>query len=643
MDTTAPVTAPSPPPTGAPDSPAPAQGEPRAGAATLLAALGIVYGDLGTSPLYTYQAIVGTVGGHPSATDAIGLLSLVVWALIITISIKYCVFVMRADNHGEGGILALMSLVTSRIGRRAFVLTLMGLFGAALLYGDGVITPAISVLSAIEGINVATDVLKPYVLPAALLVLLALFTAQIRGTASIGRIFGPIMFLWFVTIAVLGCYAAVQQPRVLLALNPLSALGFLASHGLHSFIVLGGVFLALTGGEALYADMGGIGRSPIRIGWYAVVLPALVLCYAGQTALLIGNPALDGNPFFQLAPHWAIIPLVALATLATIIASQAIITGAFSMTRQAMQLGWFPGMTIRQTSGREYGQIYVGAVNWAMMVCTIGIAYAFGSSDKLSGAYGTAVSTTMLLTTALLFFAMRDVWRWPMVWAVLAAGLLIIVDLAFFGANLLKLLDGGWVPLVLAAVVMTIMLTWRHGTDALRRSFSEREESTAAFLARIKAAGLPRVPGTAVFLSRTTQAIPPVMVRHVAQMKALQEVVISLTVVFESIPRIPEAERTAVDHVADGFWHVVVRFGFVEIPSLPLAMEHAKMQGCPLKSSDITYFAARDEVVRNERVPRMIGWQRILFAFMFRNAIRTPDRFDLAAENFLEISRQVAL
>ncbi len=325
--------------------------------ATTLAALGIVYGDLGTSPLYTYQTIVGTVGGHPGAAEAIGLLSLVVWALIVIVSVKYCTFVMRADYHGEGGIMALMSLVTAPGRRRTLSLTLMGLFGAALLYGDGVITPAISVLSALEGINVVTDVFKPYVMPAALVVLVALFAAQVRGTATIGRVFGPVMLVWFVTIGILGAASAIHEPRVLLALNPLAAAGFLARHGLHSFVVLGGVFLAVTGGEALYADMGGIGRGPIRFGWYALVLPSLLLCYAGQTALLIENPTLEGNPFFQLAPHWAIVPLVALATVATIIASQTIITGAFSLTRQAMQLGWLPGQNIRQTSDREYGQI----------------------------------------------------------------------------------------------------------------------------------------------------------------------------------------------------------------------------------------------------------------------------------------------
>jgi KUP system potassium uptake protein len=329
-------------------------------AAGALAALGIVYGDLGTSPLYTYQAIVGSVGGHPSAEDALGLLSLVVWALIVTVSIKYCVFVMRADNHGEGGILALMALVTRGSGRATGALVVAGLFGAALIYGDGIITPAISVLSALEGVNVATDVLKPYVVPAALVVLLALFGAQMKGTASIGRVFGPIMLLWFVTIAVLGLSGIVRRPDVIVAIDPLHAIRFILAHGWHSFVVLGGVFLAITGGEALYADMGHFGRSPIRSSWYTVVLPALLLCYAGQTALLLENPGLEGNPFFKLAPAWAVVPLVVLATLATVIASQAIITGAFSLTRQAMQLGWFPGLNIRQTSGKEYGHLRPG-------------------------------------------------------------------------------------------------------------------------------------------------------------------------------------------------------------------------------------------------------------------------------------------
>ena len=618
--------------------------EGRVTAATALAALGIVYGDLGTSPLYTFQTIVGTVGGHPSAAEALGLLSLVVWALIITISVKYCVFVMRADNHGEGGILALMALVTGRAaGRSAGALIAMGLFGAALIYGDGIITPAISVLSALEGINVATTAFKPYVLPAALVILLALFAAQTRGTASIGRVFGPVMVVWFVVIGLFGLLGVVRHPGVVAALNPWHAVRFLVAHGLHSFIVLGGVFLAITGGEALYADMGHIGRNPIRSSWYGMVLPALLLSYAGQTALLIENPALDGNPFFKLAPGWAVIPLVVLATLATIIASQAIITGVFSLTRQAMQLGWFPGLNIRQTSDEEYGQIYVPFMNWAMMICTLALTYGFGSSDRLAAAYGTAVSTTMWLTTALLYNAMREVWRWPAAVALLVAGVFLVIDLAFFAANLLKLPEGGWVPLVLGAFIFAVMTTWHRGMEAVKRKVREDEESPEAFLARLKGGSIPRVPGTVVFLSRSGTAIPPVMVRHVAQMKALQEIVVSLTVRFEEVPRVPVANRAEIEHVADNFWHVTVRFGFIEVPNVATALACAKEQGCPLNLDDAIYFAAHDEVVRSKTHPRLAGWRRMLFSFMYRNAVRAPDRFDLPADKFLEIGRQVAL
>jgi KUP system potassium uptake protein len=612
-------------------------------AAAALAALGIVYGDLGTSPLYTYQTIVGSVGGHPTAEDALGLLSLVVWSLIITVSIKYCVFVMRADNHGEGGILALMALVTGRTGRSAGALVVAGLFGAALIYGDGIITPAISVLSALEGINVVTDVFKPYVVPAALVVLLLLFGAQMKGTASIGRVFGPVMLLWFVVIAILGLSGVLRRPEVLLAIDPRHAARFVVAHGLHTFVVLGGVFLALTGGEALYADMGHFGRRPIRSSWYGVVLPALLLCYAGQTALLVENPGLEGNPFFQLAPHWAVVPLVVLATFATIIASQAIITGAFSLTRQAMQLGWFPGLNIRQTSDQEYGQIYVPVVNWTMMVCTLFLTFSFGSSDALAGAYGTAVSTTMLLTTALLFNAMRDIWRWPTVVTLLVSGVFLLIDLAFFGANLLKIREGGWIPLLLGVLIFLVMTTWRRGIDAIGRSQTQKPETIGEFLGQMKQGMIARVPGTAVFFSRSESVIPPVMVRHVAQMKALQETVISLTVRFEEYPRVPLDKRAEIEQIADGFWHVTVRFGFVERPNVTEALACAKEKGCPLNLDDAVYFASHDDVVRKADPPRLPPWRRMLFAVMFRNAVRTPDRFDLPADRFLEVGRQIAL
>jgi KUP system potassium uptake protein len=608
-----------------------------------LAALGIVYGDLGTSPLYTYQAIVGTVGGHPSPQDALGLLSLVVWSLIITVSIKYCIFVMRADNHGEGGILALMALVTSKAGHAGGALVVAGLFGAALIYGDGVITPAISVLSALEGINVVTETFKPYVVPAALVVLLALFGAQATGTARIGRVFGPIMLLWFVVIAVLGLSGLVRRPEVLLAIDPRHAIRIVLAYGWHTFVVLGGVFLAITGGEALYADMGHFGRKPIRSSWYCLVLPALLLCYAGQTALLLQDPGLDGNPFFKLAPTWAVVPLVVLATLATIIASQAIITGAFSLTRQAMQLGWFPGLNIRQTSDEEYGQIYVPVVNWTMMVGTLFLTYSFGSSDRLAGAYGTAVSTTMLLTTALLFSAMRDVWRWPIAVGVLVSGLFLLLDLAFFGANLLKIREGGWIPLLLGVLVFLLMTTWHRGIEAIRRSMAQQPEAAGIFLATLNSGKVARVPGTAVFFSRSDTAIPAVLVRHVAQIKALQETVISLTVRFESYPRVPLSERAEVEKVGDGIWHVTVRFGFIEMPNVVAALACAQEKGCILNLDDAVYFASRDDVVRSASPPRLAPWRRMLFAVMYRNAVRTPDRFDLPADKFLEVGRQIAL
>jgi KUP system potassium uptake protein len=619
---------------------------PRTTFSTALAAVGIVFGDLGTSPLYTYQTIVSSVGGHAPVPVVMGLLSLVVWALIITVSLKYCLFVMRADNHGEGGILALMALVTSRTARGrwgAGTLVVMGLFGAALIYGDGIITPAISVLSALEGLNILTDAFKPYTVPVALVVLLGLFGAQTRGTASIGRVFGPVMLLWFVTIAALGLSGVVRRPEVIFAIDPRHAIGFLAHHGMHSFVVLGGVFLAITGAEALYADMGHLGRNPIRSSWYFIVLPALLLSYAGQTALLIEDPMLDGNPFFRLAPGWAIVPLVALATLATIIASQAIITGAFSLTRQAMQLGWFPGVYIHQTSTDEYGQIYVPFVNWAMMLGTVALTYGFGSSARLAGAYGTAVSTTMLLTTALLYNAMRNIWRWPILVALVVSGIFLLIDGAFFAANLLKLPEGGWIPLLFGLVVFTVMTTWHRGTHAVAAKLAEGAENPDAFFAELKSGRIARVPGTAVFLTRTGRRIPTVLLNHVAQIKALQETVATLTVVFVETPRVAEPSRAEVQQMADGLWHVVVRFGFIEVPNLVTALMRAKELGCPVRLDDAVYFAASDEVVPSQNHPLIWSWQRMLFAFMYRNAVRASDRFDLPAERFLEIGRQVRL
>src|SRR6476660_6215926 len=506
--------------------------------AAALTAMGIVYGDLGTSPLYTLQAVAQTFDGGLSPSAALGSLSLIFWLLIITVSIKYCLFVMRADNHGEGGILALMLLTRASWHGRGRALVSMGLFGAALIYGDGIITPAISVLSALEGLNQATDVFKPHVMPIAVLVLLALFTVQSRGTGRIGKAFGPVMLVWFVTIAVLGLGGILHRPGVLAAVNPAHALGFLLQNPRIGFLVLGAAFLAITGAEALYADMGHIGRNPIRTVWFCVVLPALLLNYAGQTSLYLDDPALAGNPFFRLVPDWAIYPMVLLATLATIIASQAIITGTFSMTRQAMQLGWFPGVRIRQTSDQEYGQIYVPFVNWTMMALTIALTIGFASSDRLAGAYGTAVSTTMLLTPALLYRVMRDRWHWPVYPAGAVTVVLLAVDLAFFSANLLKISEGGWIPLTFGALVFVIMTAWHYGVEAVHRRNAARSQQPGKFFEYLRSENVVRVPGTAVFLSRLGKSIPPVIVNYVKQVRSLQATVIALTVSFEDVPRI---------------------------------------------------------------------------------------------------------
>jgi KUP system potassium uptake protein len=608
-----------------------------------LAALGIVYGDLGTSPLYTMQTVIGDAGGHVDPKLALGVLSLIFWTLIITISVKYCVFVMRADNHGEGGILALMSLIGRNNTERGRILVICGLFGAALIYGDGIITPAISVLSALEGVDIATAALKPYIMPLAVIILLALFASQQFGTARIGKLFGPVMLAWFTVIGVLGVGGILRHPAVLAAASPTYAVGLLATHGFASFLVLGGVFLAVTGGEALYADMGHIGRNPIRSSWFLIVLPALLLNYAGQTALLFGKIKLGDNPFFLLVPGWALYPLVGLSVVATIIASQAIITGSFSLTRQAMQLGWFPGVHIRQTSDTEYGQIYVPFVNWTMMAFTLLLTIVFRSSDRLAGAYGTAVSTTMLLTTALLYTTMRERWNWGRSPALLVSGIFLVVDLAFFAANLLKIASCGWIPLLFGAVVFTIMVTWRRGVDVVRTQLARLTETQEMFLNSLGAGKIPRVAGTAVFLSRSPSPVPPLMARHVNQFGVLPETAIGLTIDFSERPRVAPDERMEIAQVAEGIWHITVRFGFVEVPNLPMVLVDAKRHGCPIDLDGALYFGARDDVVRAETKGGLVAWRRMLFGFMYRNAVHTVDRFNLPPEQFVEVGRQVAV
>jgi KUP system potassium uptake protein len=609
-----------------------------------LTALGIVYGDLGTSPLYTLQTVVQATGGRFTPAVALGVLSLIFWTLIVTISVKYCLFVMRADNHGEGGIMALMSLVGANSYRGAAVLlTAMGLLGTALIYGDGVITPAISVLSALEGVNTVTTALTPLVLPATIVILLALFSAQRFGTEYIGRAFGPVMLLWFIAIAALGLAGIARHPQVLTAVDPRYGYAFLYSHGSVGLLVLGGVFLCITGGEALYADMGHIGKGPIRWSWYCVVLPALLLSYAGQTGLLLNTGVMTGNPFFQLAPRWAVYPLVVLATVATIIASQSIITGSFSMTRQAMQLGWLPGFDIRQTSDKVYGQIYVPVVNWLMMLATVAITIGFKSSTRLAGAYGTAVSTTMLLTTCLLFVAMRRVWRWPLIVTLLVGGLFVCVDLSFFGANLLKIADGGWLPLAIGAVIFVIMLTWRSGVEAVRECLTQTACDPAPFLADLAAGKVVRVPGTAVFLTRTIQSFPRLIIDHVQHMGALHECVLAVAVVFDEVPRVTTEQRCRLEQLGPRIWRVVMRFGFVEIPDLCAALRAIPPPDPAFDIEHAMYFGARDLVVRRAG-SRQLSYGRLpVFAFLYRNAVKMVDRFNLPAANVLEIARLIPI
>jgi KUP system potassium uptake protein len=607
-------------------------------------ALGVVFGDLGTSPLYTLQTVVQAEGGQFTPQSALGVLSLVFWTLIVTISIKYCLFVLRADNRGEGGILALMSL----IGANGFtpglrILTGMGLLGAALIYGDGVITPAISVLSALEGVNVLTDTFKPYVMPMAVVVLLCLFSAQRFGTEKIGRAFGPVMLLWFLVIAVLGVASILKHPQVVAAVDPRYAIRFMAGSGRSGFLVLGGVFLCITGGEALYADMGHFGRGPIRRCWYGIVLPSLLLSYAGQTAFLLDKGIVAGNPFFQIAPTWSIYPLVVLATVATIIASQAIITGSFSMTRQAMQLGWLPGVAIRQTSDRIYGQIYIPAVNWLLMVATTATTVAFERSDRLAGAYGTAVSTTMLLTTFLLYRAMRDLWKWPRAAAMAVVGIFIVVDSSFFLANLLKIAEGGWLPLTFAAILFVVMTTWRSGIDAIRATLIQAPNAADRFLSDLKAGRIPRVEGTTVFLTRSAQKISRVIMDHAHFVGVLPRNAIALSVVFENTPRIVGPTCTVVDNVGEGLWHVVARFGFLEIPDLRRALARTHGFGADLDFDNAMFLGTRDLVVSKRENANLGGWRLALFAFLYRNSVKIVDRFNLEPANVIEIARQIEI
>jgi KUP system potassium uptake protein len=605
-----------------------------------LAALGVVYGDIGTSPLYTFKTAIAWAGGEATPTAALGMLSLIVWTLIITTSIKYVAIVMRADNDGEGGILALMSLIGIKHGERAGVIAI-GILGAALLYGDGAITPAISVLSALEGIKTPVPAFAPYVLPLSVFVLIGLFCLQPQGTGRIGRLFGPIMTLWFVTIGVLGLLGIVRQPGVLLALDPRYGLDYLFGNGLTGFLVLGGVFLCATGAEALYADMGHFGPHSIRLAWYGLVLPSLLLNYAGQTAVVAhGGLAEDVNPFFVLCPAALQVPLVALATAATIIASQSIISGTFSMTRQAIQLGLCPRLNITQTSSEGYGQIYVGFVNWALMVLTLGLAVTFRSSDNLASAFGIAVALTMLLTSMLMLLAMREVWRWSLSLSVSVAGLFITVDLSFVAANMMKIIEGGWVPLVVAAALFFAMSTWRQGRLALTRKLERDTLPLKDFITQMH--GKARVPGTAVYLTSRVDVVPVPLLHNLKHNKVLHERIVLLHVVTRHVPRVPPDRRLDVVHLGDNFHSVVAYYGFMQNPNVPRALARCSTQGLDFDMMATSFFLGRVTIVP-ERKSRLGVIRSKVFEAMHRNALPATEFFRIPPNRVVELGGQVEM
>jgi KUP system potassium uptake protein len=607
-----------------------------------LAALGVVFGDIGTSPLYTLKTVLALTGEKPDAAVTLGVLSLVIWTLIVVTTVKYVAVAMRINNDGEGGILALMALLGVKREQRPTIVA-VGLFGAALIYGDGAITPAISVLSALEGLTITTPQVQPYIVPAAVVILVALFAIQPQGTARIGRAFGPVMTVWFLTIAALGVYGILKHPGVLAAINPLYGLRYLFTGGSGAFLVLGGVFLCVTGAEALYADMGHFGARPIRLAWSALVFPSLVLNYAGQAALVLNGEPTSDNIFYRLCPSALLIPLVVLATVATIIASQSIITGAFSMTRQAIQLGWLPRLQITQTSAEGYGQIYVGIVNWLLMIVTVGLTIGFRKSDNLAAAYGIAVSATMLMTSALLFIAMREVWQWSLLTAGAVAGTFLTVDTAFFAANLTKVAEGGYVPLLLAGCVYFIMVMWHVGAVAVAKRLRERVMPIKKFMANVEQDHIPRVPGTAVFLTRAPKDAPPVLVWHLKHNRSLHEHLFILTVIIQPIPWIRNAERLAVEEIAPDLWRLSARYGFMERPDIPALLKQAHARGCTADLSDVTYYVGHETVVHREDGKALPRWIEALFALMQRNSVHVSDFFRIPPDNVVEIGRQISI
>jgi len=608
--------------------------------------MGVVYGDIGTSPLYTMRAIFDPdIGLQLSPTNLLGIVSLIFWSLVFVVSLKYVTLILRANNHGEGGIMALLALASNSVGgneRLRNILLGMGVFGAALFYGDAIITPAISVLGAVEGLEVAAPVLKLYVVPLSMSVLAALFLVQRLGTAGIGRVFGPIMVLWFVVLALIGLVNIIRAPAIIAALNPVAAIEFCLHHRWIAFVALGGVVLALTGAEALYADMGHLGAKPIRVAWFGLVFPALVLNYMGQGALLLANPQALDNPFYLLFPAWALYPMIALSTAAAIIASQAVISGAYSMTKEAIQLGFLPRMRIIYTSAREMGQIYIAYINWLVFAAVIAAVLGFGSSSALGAAYGIAVTGTMLITTCLTFFVVRSGWHYSLLLSVFATAFFFVIDITFFSSNLLKIVQGGWFPLVIAGIIFTVMMTWKRGRAILFEHSRDNAMPLASFLESLLEHPLTRVEGTAIFLSADPQGVPHALLHNLAHNKILHERVVFLTVVYRGIPWIEPADRLRVEPLGHNCYQITAYYGFKDEVDLPQLLKLCMPFGLEFEPLRTSYFLSREAVVPTPG-GGMALWRERLFAMMARDAGSVAEYFKLPANRVIELGSRVEI
>jgi KUP system potassium uptake protein len=606
-------------------------------------ALGVVYGDIGTSPLYALKICFH--GRHSVAVNqenVLGVLSLIFWALIIVISIKYLLLILRADNQGEGGILALMELVLpKKRGRRRTFVMLFGLFGAALLYGDGTITPAISVLSAIEGLEIATPVFKPYLVPITLVILFFLFFLQRRGTGKLGLLFGPVMLTWFLVIGTVGLLYAIRNPTVFLAVNPSYALHFLLTQGFESLFILGAVFLVVTGGEALYADIGHFGRTPVRLSWFTVVLFSLLFNYFGQGALLLQDSSLVSNPFYHLTPHWALYPMVLLATCATIIASQAIISGAFSLTFQALQLGYLPRLQVLHTSPEERGQIYMPHINWLLFAATASVVLGFRSSGNLGAAYGVAVSSTMVITTMLSYVAMTDLWNWRKFVAIPVASIFLVIDVSFFSANMLKILQGGWYPLVIAGLVYMVMSTWLMGKEVIGKQLKEYVQPLKGFVSNLDLRKVHKISGTAIYLTKNPFSTPPAFLYLLKHMGIIHKRIIFLSIGFKSVPYVPAEKRINIQKLRDGFYRVIVRYGFMNTTDIQAAMRALNNQSrLKIDMEDATFFVWREILLPSKSVG-MSKSRDILYLMMDRNSERISKYFNIPPDKVFEIGAQI--